>query len=128
MGDLQSKAIVQADLLTRQFKKQLKDAELKYEESKKSMKAKEEQIRRDHDNEMKRLEEKIMAKNYQEFLKMQNQNEEYQKVHLALLQKEHEVRLKEQEQALKAKINEVKSEALVCQNTRTNDLQQVWSF
>ena len=128
MGDLQSKEIVQADILTRQFKKQLKDAELKYEESKKSMKAKEEQIRRDHDDEMKRLEEKIMAKNYQEFLKMQNQNEEYQKVHLALLQKEHEVRLKEQEQALKAKINEVKSEALVCQNTRTNDLQQVWSF
>ena len=128
MGDFQSKAIVEADLLTTQFKKQLKDAESKYQKSQEELKAKEEQIRRDHDNEMKRLEEKIMAKNYQEFLKMQNQNEEYQKVHLALLQKEHEVRLKEQEQALKAKINEVKAEALVSQNTRANDLQQVWSL
>ena len=128
MGDFQSKAIVEADLLTKQFKKQLKDAESKYQKSQEEMKAKEEQIRRDHDNEMKRLEEKIMAKNYQEFLKLQNQNEEYQKEHLALLKKEHEVRLREQEQALKAQIDEVKSEALTRQNTRTNDLQQVWSL
>ena len=128
MGDFQSKAIVEADLLTKQFKKQLKDAESKYQKSQEEMKAKEEQIRRDHDNEMKRLEEKIMAKNYQEFLKLQNQNEEYQKEHLALLKKEHEVRLREQEQALKAQIDEVKSEALTRQNTRANDLQQVWSL
>ena len=86
MGDKQSKAIVKADILSRQFQQKIKDADAKYQNDQKNLKTKEEQIRRDHDNEMKRLEEKILAKNYQEFVKMRNQNEEYQKKHLALLQ------------------------------------------
>ena len=126
MGDKQSKAIVKADILSRQFQQKMKDADEKYQKDQKNLKTKEEQIRRDHDNEMKRLEEKIMAKNYQEFVKMRNQNEDYQKKHLALLQKEHAVRLKEQEQALRAEMNELKSEEMIRQHARADEFQQVW--
>ena len=128
MGDKQSKAIVKADILSRQFQQKMKDADAKYQKDQKNLKTKEEQIRRDHDNEMKRLEEKIMAKNYQEFVKMRNQNEEYQKKQLALLQKEHAVRLKEQEQALRAEMNELKSEEKIRQNARADEFQQVWTL
>ena len=128
MGDKQSKAIVKADILSRQFQQKMKDADEKYQKDQKNLKTKEEQIRRDHDNEMKRLEEKIMAKNYQEFVKMRNQNEEYQKKQLALLQKEHAVRLKEQEQALRAEMNELKSEEKIRQNARADEFQQVWTL
>ena len=125
MGDKQSKEIVKADIRSREFKRQLKDAESKYQENQKNFKTKEEAVRRNHDIEMKRLEEKIMAKNYQEFLKMRQQNEEYQKKHLELMKKEHEVRLKEQEQALRAEIDELKSEEINRQNARADELQQV---
>ena len=128
MGDKQSKAIVKADILSRQFQQKIKDADAKYQNDQKNLKTKEEKIRRDHDNEMKRLEEKILAKNYQEFVKMRNQNEEYQKKHLALLQKEQAVRLKEQEQALRAEMNELKSEEKIRQNARANEFQQVWTL
>ena len=125
MGDQHSKAIVEADINSRQLHKQLKDARSKYQEEQKKIKDKEEQMRRDHDMEMKRLEEKIMAKSYQEFLKMRDQNEEYQKKQLAILKKEHEERLKEQERVIRTEIGELKSEEITRQNARADELQQV---